>query len=160
MAQPERSTLQIPKPVKGGLILLILLLGLCTASMCQAASHAQAQAAVRVRDFEKAAQLYLEMAKAGDKEAQFALGNLYRSGRGVKKDHRRAFVWLSKAAEQGHVKAQYTTGTLYENDWGGGKGGYGQGENLVHACRRRWQQDGGQKAGTSRHFLAFARSRQ
>jgi TPR repeat protein len=80
--------------------------------MCQAASHAQAQAAVRVRDFEKAAQLYLEMAKAGDKEAQFALGNLYRSGRGVKKDHRRAFVWFSKAAEQGHVKAQYTTGTL------------------------------------------------
>jgi TPR repeat protein len=100
------------------LLRAILILCALTPAFTLAATHEAAEAAVRTRDFAKAAELYLEMAKAGDKDAQFALGNLYRSGRGVKKDYEQAFVWFSKAAEQGHVSAQYTTGTMYENGWG------------------------------------------
>ena len=99
-------------------LILTLLLGAFLSSSCLAASLEEAAAAVRIRDFKKAAEIYLELAKSGDPEAQFDLGNLYRSGRGVKKDLKQALIWFSKAAEQGHVKAQYTTGTLYENGWG------------------------------------------
>ncbi|MEJ2455553.1 MAG: tetratricopeptide repeat protein, partial [Candidatus Thiodiazotropha sp.] len=117
MAQPETPT-RLQANRVNGCAWLTLLLSLLAASLCQAGTHEEAEAAIRMRDFEKAAQIYLELAQAGDKEAQFALGNFYRSGRGVKKDHQQAFAWFSKAAEQGHVKAQYTTGTLYENGWG------------------------------------------
>ncbi len=45
-------------------------------------------------------------AEAGDADAQFNLGIMYRNGYGVKKNHDKAGKWFYKAAEQGHVRAK------------------------------------------------------
>ncbi|MEW8381899.1 MAG: hypothetical protein AB2704_08630, partial [Candidatus Thiodiazotropha taylori] len=74
------------------------------------AEHAEAEAAIRIRDFNRAVGIYTQLAKQGDAEAQFALGGLYRGGRGVKKDYAKALHWYLKAANQEHTEAQYTTG--------------------------------------------------
>ena len=42
-------------------------------------------------------------ANAGDAEAQFNLGVMYRVGRGVPQDYAQAVSWCRKAAEQGGV---------------------------------------------------------
>jgi TPR repeat protein len=43
------------------------------------------------------------------------LGEMYLDGIGVKIDHEKAFFWLSKAAGNGDVEAQYLLGFMYEN---------------------------------------------
>ena len=47
-------------------------------------------------------------AKEGDATAQYRIGVIYRKGFHVPQDKAKAFEWFRKAAEQGHVKAQYT----------------------------------------------------
>ena len=76
------------------------------------------RAAVKVRDYKRAAQILAPIAESGMPEAQYQLAGLYRSGRGVEKDHERAFKWLKKASLQEHVKAQYNLGVMYEHGWG------------------------------------------
>ena len=72
------------------------------------------------------------LAQQGDAEAQFKLGNMYRSGRSfsgeriyenggyrtpsvyvVKKDSVEAVKWYLKSAQQGHHRAQITLAYLY-----------------------------------------------
>ena len=50
-------------------------------------------------------QFWLKKAEQGDADAQFNLGYLYESGRGVSQDYNEAAKWYRKAAEQGHEKA-------------------------------------------------------
>ncbi len=45
------------------------------------------------------------MAENGNAEAQFRLGGQYVTGNGVKSDPREGFLWVAKAAEQGHSEA-------------------------------------------------------
>ena len=40
---------------------------------------------------------------------------MYAQGRGVDQDYPQAFIWFSKAAEQGHAEAQYNLGVMYVN---------------------------------------------
>ena len=47
-----------------------------------------------------------ELAKRGDKYAQYILGKLYLMGQGVEYDKELGAYWLSKAAEQGNVYAE------------------------------------------------------
>ena len=42
----------------------------------------------------------------GDAKAQYNLGDRYYNGEGVEVDYVQCAVWLEKAAEQGHEKAQ------------------------------------------------------
>ncbi|WP_425451084.1 tetratricopeptide repeat protein [Avibacterium avium] len=53
------------------------------------------------------------MAEQGYASAQFNLGNMYSTGRGVKQDYFQAFKWYQKAAEQGNAQAQAMLGTMY-----------------------------------------------
>jgi len=53
-------------------------------------------------------------AEAGDAEAQHNLGAMYFFGQGVGRDEKEAFKWWSKAAYQGHAKAQYRLGMVYD----------------------------------------------
>jgi len=46
-----------------------------------------------------------EKAEAGNMHAQYAMGLMYAEGRGVKQDEIQAYVWLSRAAEQGDQDA-------------------------------------------------------
>lgn len=59
-----------------------------------------------VRDEKKAAELYRQSAEAGYVTAQFALGECYEKGTGVKKNKNEAKAWYGKAAAQGHLQAQ------------------------------------------------------
>ena len=69
--------------------------------------------ALRTGDFRQMAVILERMAKAGDADAQYQLGSLYRSGRGVPQDDALAFEWMKAAAEQGHVRAQFNLGSMY-----------------------------------------------
>ncbi|HET7493379.1 MAG TPA: hypothetical protein VFK01_16025 [Bradyrhizobium sp.] len=57
-------------------------------------------------DYVPAIAVFRELAKQGNAEAQALLGAMYRRGQGVKRSSVRAFVWLSRAASRGNVKAK------------------------------------------------------
>jgi uncharacterized protein len=69
-------------------------------------------------DYDTAIRLFTESAENGLEIAQYNLGVLYFSGRGVSQDFAQAFKWTRMAAEQGHTNAQYNLGTLYYNSLG------------------------------------------
>lgn len=50
-------------------------------------------------------------AKAGEADAMYVLGQMYASGRGVKKDEKRAADYFKKAAELGNAGAQQSLGS-------------------------------------------------
>ena len=54
-----------------------------------------------------------QAAEQGDATAQFNLGNMYASGRGVLEDDAEAVRWYRLAAEQGLVDAQFMLGNIY-----------------------------------------------
>ncbi|MBV1930471.1 MAG: sel1 repeat family protein [Porticoccaceae bacterium] len=56
---------------------------------------------------------YRQDAERGDRAAQYALGEIYARGEGVRKNHDEALKWYRKAAEQNHVQAQYMLGMIY-----------------------------------------------
>jgi TPR repeat protein len=58
------------------------------------------------------------LADAGDADAQYAVGLMYRRGQGVPQDYATAMTWYRKAAEQGHVKAQTGLGASYRKGHG------------------------------------------
>ena len=47
----------------------------------------------------------MKLAKKGNAEAQFKVGEMYESGRGVKKNMDEAMKWINKAAAQGNQGA-------------------------------------------------------
>jgi TPR repeat protein len=53
-------------------------------------------------------------AEAGDADAQFELGGMYRDGSGVSIDDGEAQRWYSLAAEQGDVSAQLALAEMYD----------------------------------------------
>ena len=53
-------------------------------------------------------QLIQSKANQGDAQAQFNLALLYYHGLGTPHDSKQAVYWYTKAAEQGHVNAQYS----------------------------------------------------
>ncbi|KAF9134813.1 hypothetical protein BGW39_005723 [Mortierella sp. 14UC] len=57
-------------------------------------------------------------ASRGDMDAQVALGDMYRDGRGVNQDYRTSVDWYLRAAEQGHIVAQANVGAAYEKGLG------------------------------------------
>lgn len=63
---------------------------------------------------DKAAVQYLQFALEGDvPEAYFDLAICYESGKGVKKDKRKAFLHYMEAALLGHPRALYAVGRCY-----------------------------------------------
>lgn len=67
--------------------------------------------ATAIREFRRAAEDGLDV-------AQYNLGILYYTGRGVEPDHEQALHWLKQAAEQGHTTAQFNVGVMYFNGQG------------------------------------------
>ncbi|KAF9275645.1 hypothetical protein BGZ88_002234 [Linnemannia elongata] len=57
-------------------------------------------------------------ASLGDKNAQIALGDMYRDGKGVPQDYQGAMDWYFKAIEQGDAVGQQRVGVLYEEGLG------------------------------------------
>ena len=49
----------------------------------------------------------MKLAKKGNAEAEFKVGEMYETGFGVKKDLKQARIWINKAAAKGHENAGY-----------------------------------------------------
>jgi len=78
-----------------------------------AADTDRAMKAMRAGDFKTALEELRPLAARGDAHAQFLLGMLYDSGRGVAPDPATAASWYRKAAAQKHALAQVYLGILY-----------------------------------------------
>ena len=76
--------------------------------------YQMATTAYREGNFPEAVSLWNKMASLGDIEAQYNLGVLFATGKGVGLSRPEAFNWFMKAAEQGHPAAQFEVGKLYE----------------------------------------------
>ncbi len=63
-------------------------------------------------NYEEALSIWLPLAKSGDVDTEYYLGELYRDGLG---DPATAVGWFEKAAGQGFVKAQNAMGSAYLN---------------------------------------------
>jgi len=84
---------------------ILFILFACFALLLQQQSHAL--------DAETDINNIINSAEQGDAKAQYDLGALYLSGRGVKQDDAEAAKWFRKAAEQGDAKAQFNFGVMY-----------------------------------------------
>jgi len=78
----------------------------------------EAKRAVRLMNFTLAAKLFSNLAESGDRDAQYRLGVLYQTGRGVTKDYTKALYFFKRAAEKGYPKALYSLAQMFENGWG------------------------------------------
>ena len=66
------------------------------------------------QNFTKAFELYEQLAKQGNIDAQFYLGLMYYNGQGVKQDFSYAVYWYEESAIQGHAEAQFNLGVMYD----------------------------------------------
>jgi len=96
----------------------IALLLLAAMTLARAGPFEDGVAAYDHKDYAKALELWLPLARAGDPTAQFNVGVLYEKGLGVDASATDAAQWYLKAAEQGDLGAQYALAVLYESGIG------------------------------------------
>ena len=70
-------------------------------------------AALDRADYERAHAEFLPLAKQGNRDAQFALGQMYDLGIGLPRNVTTAFNWYREAAELGHPGAQSILGFMH-----------------------------------------------
>jgi len=58
------------------------------------------------QDYDMARQWYQKAANAGNTDAMYNLGLLYRDGQGVAQDYDKACEWFQKAADAGDADAK------------------------------------------------------
>jgi len=96
-----------------------------SATAQQTDPYAEVVPAFNRGDFET---VFALAAGTGDPDAQFMLGLMYSSGRGVLQDASEAARWYRRSAEQGNVDAQLSLGRIYD-------GGVGVPKNHFEAVR-------------------------
>lgn len=69
-------------------------------------------------DYSKAFYWFTKAAEQEHVQAQYYLGQMYDTGRGVEKDSFKAFTLFSKAAHQNHAAAQFDIAIMYKNGEG------------------------------------------
>lgn len=100
--------------------LLVLVLAVAAGAPPQAAGFdrdaefAKGVDAFAVRDYESAWFRFLGLARLGDADSQYNLGQMYRRGEGVPQDLVQARRWYEAAAGQGFAEAQFQLGVLWE----------------------------------------------
>ena len=58
-------------------------------------------------DYATALKEWRPLAEQGDAGAQFRMGEMYQSGKGLPQNHAEAARWFLQAAKRGHVDAQF-----------------------------------------------------
>jgi uncharacterized protein len=101
------------RPILASVILTVMLAGGATAGPLQDGDDAYERG-----DYATAVRLWRPLAERGNPEAQFILGQMYNTGRGVSQDHAEAVKWYRRAAEQGDVLAQAVLGAMYGGEEG------------------------------------------
>ena len=79
---------------------------------------ADGAAAYEAGDYGEAAKAWRPLAEGGDPMAQFNLGLLYETGRGVAEDATQASAWYERAALQGVTQAQFNLALLHQTGRG------------------------------------------
>jgi TPR repeat protein len=103
-----------------------VVLALALLAPAQAASFRAGVAAFNRENFNAAGVIFGPLAETGDPRAQFYLGFMYETGRGVPQDYVTAVYWYRRAANQGETTAQCRLGLLYDK-------GQGIAQNYVEA---------------------------
>jgi TPR repeat protein len=85
-----------------------------SASMAWAGPFEEGVAAYGRGDYGLAIRHWHPLAEQGDAAAQFNIGLMFNTGRGVPEDKAAAASWYRLAADQGYAKAQFSLGALYE----------------------------------------------
>ena len=100
-------------------------LGIALAVMLAVIANAKATLADDAEDCastaiaaKRSAAACLRLANQGEAWAQFGLGFMYETGRGVPQNYKKALTWYRKAAEQGDAPAQYYLGNMYAHGQG------------------------------------------
>ena len=91
---------------------------ICFASSTLAGPLEDGLAAQQRGEFTTAMDVLRPLADAGQADAQYNVGLMYRTGQGVAQDYREAMRWYAKAAAQGHAKAQTGLGAGYRKGHG------------------------------------------
>jgi len=99
-------------------VVACLALALALLAPAQAASVRAGVAAFNRQNFNAAAVIFGPLAETGDPRAQFYLGLMYETGRGVPQDYLTAGYWYHRAANQGETTAQFRLGLLYDKGLG------------------------------------------
>ena len=94
---------------------LTALMVLCLVSATSAADYETGINAYSQKDYRTAASNLLPLAAQGDARAQYAAGILYQKGNGVLQDNALAWFWFTKAAQNGHDKAEQMRSLLEES---------------------------------------------
>jgi len=84
----------------------------------EAASLTQGLSAFRHQNYVVASNNLIPLAEHGNPVAQFYVGFMFETGRGVPQNYTEAAMWYRRAAEQGHGGAQYSIGLLYDKGFG------------------------------------------
>ena len=95
----------------GGMAVAVLVFA--AAPPARGAPLVEGNAAFERGDFQTAYRVWQPLAEAGDARAQFNLGLLYDTGRGVRRDIDQAVFWLERAAQQGLSEARHNLGLIY-----------------------------------------------
>src|SRR6185295_16507290 len=82
------------------------------------ARYAKGLAAYQENEFELALRQWRSLARRGNVEAQYHVGQMYSVGQGVEKDEAQAVRWYREAAVRGHEGAQSRLAYLYLSSLG------------------------------------------
>ena len=81
-------------------------------------AHYSAMLAITNHDYQKALQLLLPDAKAGNLHAMTLIAVIYRDCSSRKSDHEMAFQWLQEASRRGYPLADLNLGIMYQDGIG------------------------------------------
>ena len=115
---------------------LLLAVLLATTHVSVSADLKKALSAYNEGDFAAAFAQWKPLAEQGNASAQFYLGNLYHSGKGIPADQKIAVQWYQKAAQQGHTDAQVNLGNAYA---------YGKGVKSDSVRAVKWYRESAQQ---------------
>jgi uncharacterized protein len=106
-------TKHLTKPIRA-IHSLVLAFLMTLSSPVLAQNFDQGYAAYKAGDYGAALKEWQPLAEVGNAEAQYAIGRLYHSGKGVTRDYNKAVKWYALAAEKGNTDAQVSLGVLYK----------------------------------------------
>ena len=89
-------------------------------------------------DYKTALPEFRLSAAKGDARAQYNLGVMYRTGKGVTQDYQEADRWYRNAAELGHAGAQFSLGLMYQEGFIGKMYVKGQGIKKNYVKAYKW----------------------
>ena len=92
-------------------LISVLCVSLC---LCSCGKATDPKEVFHQGDYEKSLQLWMPLAKAGDKEAQDYIGIQYYMGLGVNRDYKEAIKWFEPAARAGYPDAQRNYGDMLQ----------------------------------------------